>query len=74
MLETSKKLTKIGEEINMLFVKNLSEPDTFMEMNSDEFKLTQLFMSYINESNKLMIETAELLERVDKNVLELASK
>lgn len=73
MLKTTKKLNELNGEITGLIVEKLSTPETFMDMNQDEFKLLQLCLNYINESNKLMIETAELLERVDKNVGKLAS-
>lgn len=73
MLKTTKKLNELNGEITGLIVEKLSTPETFMNMNQDEFKFLQLCLNYINESNKLMIETVELLERVDKNVGKLAS-
>ena len=73
MLEATKKLNELNGEITGLIVEKLSEPDTFREMSPEEFKFVQLCMNYINESNKLMVKTAELLERVDKNVGKLAS-
>ena len=74
MLETSKKLADIGDEMNVLISKMIGTPETLKEMSQEEFKMIQLIINYISESNKLIVEVAELLTRIDKRMGELASK
>lgn len=43
-------------------------------MSPDEFRLVQLVIRFVDESNKLIIETAELMDKMNKILEELASK
>lgn len=74
MVEKSKEVVKTGGEIINLIFEQVTKPETFMNMNPEEFALLKLCANYVTRSNELLIETAEVLERMDKRLEELASK